>query len=94
MPITADDVTTTSASWSNAFKRKKFWRTVWEFGLVLSLFLSLGYKFLTDIKLRLDRIETHLMTFAAKPDESVLGSLFLCYHESRCNIDFRRNLYW
>lgn len=97
VPEMDDDDVVVAKAWSTAFTRKAFWRLFFEFGLLLSLFASLAWRYLGSIKLRIDRIEADLVKHggsATALDSHVLASVFLCYNESKANVEFRRALYF
>jgi hypothetical protein len=95
VPIYDDDLVFVPATWDNKFTRGPFWRTVGQFGVVFAVFAYMVICYLRSIKLRLDRIETQLMKHAtAGMENNILAALFLCYNETKNNMDFRRNLYF
>jgi len=95
IPYTEDDPHILTPSWDVSFNRLEFWITVGEFGIVWWIFTYLVINFLKKIELRLDRLETLMAHYAATgTEDSIVGAVFLCYNQTKSNIDYRRNMYY
>jgi len=68
--------------------------SIGKYGLIWAWFMFLVARFLNKIDFRLDRIESWLASrVLTGENKSILGALFLTYHNTPCNIEYRSHLF-
>ncbi|OQR80645.1 hypothetical protein THRCLA_23445, partial [Thraustotheca clavata] len=90
--------------YSKAFSQYAFFLSTLQFGIAFCILLSMSVRYCRKMNFRLDRVQAFLAQIAleltpAEPGKKkkpppIVAMLFLCYNDSKDNIEFRRHLYY